>query len=126
MPKRRAPVARLLRQAGEVAEASHNVIALRSAIIGAALADPAAGNYAEMHRMMTEKMEAATEIGFGLWGAWMDAGVTLSRALISGGPLGVGQAWQLAGDAAAAAAGAALTPLHRRSRANHRRLKSGR
>lgn len=129
MPRRRTPAARLLRQASEIAVASQSVIALRSDIIHTAMTNPAAGDYPELQRMVTEKAAAAAEIGFGIWGAWIDAGIALSSAVtahaIRGTHFGADQAMRLAEDAANATADAALAPLHRHARANHRRLQQG-
>jgi hypothetical protein len=128
MARRRSSTTRLIQQAGEIAEASHHVIALRSDMICAAFANPLDGNYPELNRMMVEKAEAATEIGLGLWNSWMQAGLDWSTAMMrqaQTGPMGPAEAMILAERVAADVATATLDPLHRRSRANHRRLKAG-
>jgi hypothetical protein len=99
----------------ELSFGAAEVIATRSAMLGAALASPGGLANPEFTRMMIEKGEAAGE-----------AAQRLSRHMVRGA---VGRAIPDAGDVAAStvdAARAVLSPYHRRVRANVKRLRGKR
>jgi hypothetical protein len=99
----------------ELSFGAAEVIATRSAMLGAALASPGGLANPEFTRMMIEKGEAAGE-----------AAQRLSRHMVRGA---VGRAIPDASDVAAStvdAARAVLSPYHRRVRANVKRLRGKR
>jgi hypothetical protein len=99
----------------ELSFGAAEVIATRSAMLGAALASPGGLANPEFTRMMIEKGEAAGE-----------AAQRLSRHMVRGA---VGRAIPDARDVAAStvdAARAVLSPYHRRVRANVKRLRGKR
>jgi len=103
---------------GRLALAAGQVIAERTALGLAALADPAKADYAELSRMWTEKMLAFSTMGLTL----AQHAVTLAGRMGShaGGPAAASLSFGLAGMRAYAAA---LQPLHRVAAANARRLR---
>jgi hypothetical protein len=138
--------------AGELATASGSVIARRSALMGAALADPVGADHREFARMAPEKVDAlslAATAAFGRWWGiqreWIDYATeeaahamrTVAEFSLTPTPLHAleAQANYVAGvlDRAAhhgasitasalAASDATILPIHRRATANARRL----
>ena len=118
---------KLAQAAGEIAFHAPQVIQKRSARF-ARPAAPAMVDWVEATRMVTEKMEAATEAQAALWWhgltlqqrAWLD----LWTASLAGRPLRAltPAALRRASRDSAVLAGRALKPIRRRVKANSRRL----
>jgi hypothetical protein len=113
----------MLNTAGEV-------IAARSTIIGEALASPMTGDYAEMQRMVPEKIEAFARAGVAgataLHQAQADWIAQVQRLAARGRPPAPHELAQIAASSAEALArvgSTTLAPVHRRVTANARRLK---
>jgi hypothetical protein len=120
---------------GETFAASRNVIDRRVEIMTEAAADPAAGDYRELGRMVPEKVEAFSKAGAVLgrswWGMQSDAACHfqhMATMMMRGGlPTpsdleAISRRGARTTARAAAVAGAALAPVHKAATANARRL----
>ena len=119
----------------ETLVASREVIDRRVEIMNDAVRDPLAGDYRELGLMVPEKVEAFWESGKklsdGWWSAQRDMGAQLqhlSAIMLRGGLPSAADVQTLnrrgtrAMSRSAAAAGAALAPIHKAATANARRL----
>lgn len=121
---------------GEMLGASAVVVGSRCGTIAAAARDPLQGDYAELGRMVPEKMDAFSRSGRSVMADicsiqsdavsnWLQ----LARIAAAGRPPGSTEAARMASRSsrmnarACAAAGKAIAPVHRRATANARRLK---
>lgn len=120
----------------ETLGASAQVIAARTTLIGAAIADPKKGDWAELGRMVPEKVSTLGEVG---QAAALDVARLHADALrlwsgmaalaVSGRPPSLAQAGALLSQMAAGqsdamgAGGRALAPVRRRVMGNVRRLR---
>lgn len=127
-------------RACETLKASGDVIAARSAIIGTALRSPLTGDYAELGRMVPEKVDAFSQAGSVILSAWVaghsawmrqmqDIGTMVMRGrpptlaeLAEHGSRSVTFALGSV-DAGARLGRDSLAPLHRGATANARRLR---
>ena len=123
----------------ETGAAAADVIAHRSKLIDAAFRDPMKGDYAELGLMVPEKAAAFSEAGLklaqGWWAAQGDAALQFQQmglAMLSGRAPSFAQLQAAqrrsarTGARAIAAAGDALTPIHKAATGNARRLRKGR
>jgi hypothetical protein len=126
-------------RAAETTVGAAAVIAARVRVAAAAAQDPLAGDYAEIGRIIPEKMRAVSEAGAALFDEWwalqretadyllyVGCTVTRSRVLLPGDVIELverssSSSSRIAGSGIGAA-GAALAPVHRTVTANVRRL----
>ncbi len=131
------------RKVAETAAASRQVIAVRTDMIEAAARAPLQGDYAELGRMVPEKVEAFTKSGQAMathWWAMQSAllagAQVMQTAALRGRPptaaelaalgkRGMGDALALVEQGAGMAA-KGIAPIHARATANARRLKGPR
>lgn len=126
-------------QLAETMQASHAVIDQRSRTIASACRDPLSADYAELGRMVPEKVAAFSQAGAAAlddFHAIQNETLAHWQQLMSIGlrgrlPTGAEMAAMTARSArvatrGAAAAGKALAPIHRTATANARRLQRGR
>jgi len=121
--------------------ASRDVIEVRGEMIGKAMRSPLTGDYAELARMVPEKVEAFARSGSALFGEWWSMQVAwlahaqrLGTMAMSGRAPGLAEAAAFSDSATAftiemiergARLGAtALAPIHASATANARRLKA--
>lgn len=120
----------------ETAQASQAVVKSRSATIAAAARNPLAGDYAELGRMVPEKVAAFTEAGIAAWGdlQWIQAQALgnwqmLARIALAGRAPTTAEASAITARTVgmakrgARAGGKALAPIHRGATSNARRLR---
>jgi hypothetical protein len=120
--------------------ASNSVIARRSDVIGAAMRNPGKADYAELGRMVPEKVEAFSRSGSAVVSEYWSMQTALFRemqnigAMVMRGRLPTpgevdalssrGSAYAVGAiEQAVAMGGAALAPVHARATANARRLR---
>jgi hypothetical protein len=130
------------RQAAETVDGANRVVAARGAIIGEAVRSPWTADYAELGRMMPEKIEALSRAGSAaaaIWwdsqSAWMKHMQHLGVMTMRGRPptgaeltdLGERSAALMlrSVEAAAKLGSASLAPVRQRVNANARRLTRG-
>ncbi len=126
---------------GEIAIASAVVIGARMMLIGAAMRNPASGDYRELSRMVPEKMTALAQSGVALMGQMnavqrdVAAHITASNTLLSGG-IPTPATWMTLATEAGhrgtramlwpfATGDAAIAPVYRTVTSNARRLGPG-
>lgn len=127
-------------RAVDAMNAAHTVIAARTTIIRAAMADPLGADHRELGRMMPEKVSAFSRAGaatVGAWwagqSAWMGQMHHLGRMATLGRPPSPAELLDLNARFAALALGSieaatrlganSLAPVHRQVTANARRLQ---
>lgn len=125
----------------ETLQASSDVVSARSGMIRAAAASPLSGDYAELSRMVPEKVEAfgrsaqaVTRDIMAMHSAWATQMQRVSMIMLAGRMPTIGELTTLADQSTTYAIGAttagarlgkgALTPVHRAVTGNARRLKS--
>lgn len=127
---------------GETMLASTSVIGMRLAVIGDAARNPARGDYAELGRMVPEKISAFSQAGQTLVEEWsallLDASEQayhVSSLMLRGRSLSAGDLLSLAEQTSAYGTGMiirtmsagelVLAPVHKKATANARRLSRG-
>ena len=110
-------------RSAELMLAAGSVVQTRTGMMQQAARSPLTGNYAELGRMVPEKVAAFTAAGSVLereWKVWQDE----VSALAGAGTFGVDSLyrWTDAMTALWAAPGAAMRPIHKTATANARRL----
>lgn len=125
------------------ATASHDVIAARTAIMQSAISSPMTADYAELARMVPEKVAAFSSVGNVMaeawWKAQADCLALASRTASAGmtgrlpSPIDVVQFWTDASldglramESGSRLGRDALAPIHKTATANARRLKKRR
>lgn len=135
-------MAKTARKYAETATASQTVIESRTGMIRKAMQSPLEGNYAELGRMVPEKLEAFSTAGAAMATQWwqmhavmMDEAQKLTATAMRGrvlsvgdmlaiGTRGLGNAAQLAEQGARLGAGG-IAPIHAKATSNARRLTHG-
>lgn len=127
-------------RASETMTASHDVVARRSEIIGAAMRSPLDADHAELAMMVPEKMEAFSQAGMAMFGIWQTMHASYMAEMAHLGAMAMrGRPPTLAEinraqsrsanyamrsvERSAAMGAAALAPIHKAATANARRLK---
>jgi hypothetical protein len=138
-----ADMARSGQRAAETLAASGDVVAKRSVMMKAAASAPLAADYAELNRMVPEKVEAFAQAGSAMvsgWGALQSTVAAhmqqLGAMALRGRPPTVAELIALSSrnmefavsltEHFSAAGGKGLRPIHARATANARRLKRAR
>lgn len=125
MPTRRRTSPDLASQAFELAFAAPQVVATRMARIAAAGGSPNRRDRVEFTRMGTEKVFAFYESWMSMWASACTSQLQLAQTMASAAMLGKSlplpdPTWAV--NAATQMATAGLTPVHRKARANAKRL----
>ena len=124
-------------RAGETLMAAHTVIGSRLGTMGAAVRSPITGDYAELAKMVPEKVEAFSRAGASLMkdaeAVQAEAGAQIRHftALMTSGKMPtfsdlvtLTARWASISQKAAGAGGRALLPVHAAATSNARRLRT--